>query len=176
MVVAVSVDVCAVVLLIVTEVGERLHVVGLAAPEGEVVIAQVSATAPVNEFAGVTVMVAALPVVAPGVTEMAPLLVRVKLVLPPGACQKLRSQIANRRKDRPRPEPPPPRTPVPAVRFSLPLRFHSLLSLPPSAIDAFRIPAHELGRIQGPVQRVSLWRRSCPAIGFNPRIGPFVPT
>jgi hypothetical protein len=88
MVVAVSVDVCAVVLLIVTEVGERLHVVGLAAPEGEVVIAQVSATAPVNEFAGVTVMVAALPVVAPGVTEMAPLLVRVKLVLPPGACQK----------------------------------------------------------------------------------------
>jgi hypothetical protein len=85
---AVSVDVCAVVPLIVTEVGFRLHVGRLAAPEGEVVTAQVSATAPLNEFAGVTVMTAVL--VEPGLTVMAPLLVRVKLVLlpPPGACQK----------------------------------------------------------------------------------------
>jgi hypothetical protein len=33
-------------------------------------------------------MVAVLPVVAPGLTVMAPLLVSVKLVLPLGACQK----------------------------------------------------------------------------------------
>jgi hypothetical protein len=85
---AVSVEVCAVVPLMVTEVGLRLHVGRLAAPEGEVVTAQVSVTAPVNEFAGVTVMVEV--VLAPGTTAMAPLLVRVKLVLPPppGACQK----------------------------------------------------------------------------------------
>jgi hypothetical protein len=85
---AVSVAVCAVVLLIVTEVGERLHVVGLEAPDGEVVTAQVSVTVPVNEFVGVTVMVEVL--VAPGLTVMLPLLVSVKLVLLPplGACQK----------------------------------------------------------------------------------------
>jgi hypothetical protein len=96
---AVSVAVCAVVLLIVTEAGERLHVVGLAAPEGEVVIAQVRVTAPVNEFAGVTVMVEAP--LAPGLTEMTPLLVRVKLVLlpPPGACQKS-PQPARRQADK----------------------------------------------------------------------------
>jgi hypothetical protein len=55
-----------------------------------VVTAQESVTVPVNEFDGVTEMVAVLPVVAPGLTVMVPLLVRVKLVLPPppGACQK----------------------------------------------------------------------------------------
>ena len=84
-VVAVSVDVCAVVLLMVTEVGERLQL-GLVAPDSEVVTAQVRATDPVNEFDGVTVMVEVL--LDPGLTEMAPLLERVKLVLPPGACQK----------------------------------------------------------------------------------------
>jgi hypothetical protein len=81
------VDVCAVVPLIVTEVGFRLHVGRLAAPAGELVTAQVRVTAPVNEFAGVTVMVE-VPL-APGLTVMTPLLVKVKLLLPPpGACQK----------------------------------------------------------------------------------------
>jgi hypothetical protein len=88
-VVAVSIVCCAVVVLNVSEVGERLHVVGLVAPEGEVVTAQLSVTDPVNELPGVTVMVEVLPVAAPGATVMLPLLARVKLVLPPpGACQK----------------------------------------------------------------------------------------
>jgi len=73
------------VLLMVTEVGERLHVVGLVAPVGELEIEHVRATVPVNEVAGVTVMVE-VPV-APGATVMFPLLERVKLVLP-GASQK----------------------------------------------------------------------------------------
>jgi hypothetical protein len=86
-VVAVSVEVCAVEVLKVSDDEERPQVVALEAPEGAVT-AQVSATVPVNELDGVTVMVAVLPVVAPGLTVMAPLLVSVKLVLPLGACQK----------------------------------------------------------------------------------------
>ncbi len=76
---AVNVAVCAVVLLIVTEVGDRLQVAGLDAPEGELVTAQVRETEPVNELDGVTVMVASP--VAPGLTVMLPLLERLKLVL-----------------------------------------------------------------------------------------------
>jgi hypothetical protein len=88
-VVAVSVALCAVVPLIVTEVGERLQVAGLVAPEGVVVIAHESATVPVNEFDGVTVMVDVLPVAAPGAKLIFPLLLNAKLLLPPpGACQK----------------------------------------------------------------------------------------
>ena len=88
-VVAVSVEVCAVVLLKVSEVEERLHVVGLVAPVGAVT-EQLSVTVPVNELPGVTVIVAVLSEVAPALTVMLPLLVRVKLVLllPFGACQK----------------------------------------------------------------------------------------
>ena len=85
-VVAVRVDVCDDVVLNVREVGERLHVVGLDAPEGAVT-AHVSVTVPVNELPGVTVMVEVLLEVAPGLTVMLPLLLRVKLP-PPGACQK----------------------------------------------------------------------------------------
>jgi hypothetical protein len=87
-VLAVSVVVCAVVLLNVSESEERLHVAGLVALEGALVIEQVSVTVPVNELPGVTVMVEAP--LAPGVTFMLPLFVRVKLVLLslPGACQK----------------------------------------------------------------------------------------
>lgn len=85
----VSVAVCAEVLLIATDVGERLHVAGLVALEGVVVTAQARLTVPVNEFVGVTVMVAVLPLVAPGTKLMLPLLLSEKLVLPPsGACQK----------------------------------------------------------------------------------------
>jgi hypothetical protein len=87
-VVAVSAEVSAVVVLMVTEAGERLQVAGLAAPEGELVTEQVSATVPVNELAGVTVIVEVLPLVAPAVTLMLPLLERVKLVPLPGASQK----------------------------------------------------------------------------------------
>jgi hypothetical protein len=83
---AVSVDVCADVSLMVTDVGERLQVAGLVALEGVLVTAQERETVPVNEFDGVTVMVAVL--VEPGLTLMAPLLAREKLVLPLGACQK----------------------------------------------------------------------------------------
>jgi hypothetical protein len=83
--VAVSVDVCAVVLLIVTDVGKRPHVVGLVAPDGDDVTEQVSATAPVNELDGVTVIVA-VPL-DPGLTLRLPLFERVKLLLL-GASQK----------------------------------------------------------------------------------------
>jgi hypothetical protein len=86
-VVAVSVDVPGVVPLMVTEVGERLHCVPLTAAVGEATV-QDSVTVPLNEFEGVTVMVDVLPVVAAGLTEIFPLLVSVKLVLPPGASQK----------------------------------------------------------------------------------------
>jgi hypothetical protein len=86
-VVAVSVDVCAVVLLIETEAGERLQVVGLVALEGVVVTAQASATVPVNVLAGVTVMVAVFD--EPGATVMLPLLESEKLVeVLLGDCQK----------------------------------------------------------------------------------------
>jgi hypothetical protein len=84
---AVSVEVCAVALLKVSEAGETPHVTGLAALEGEVVTEQESATVPVNELAGVTVMVA-VPV-APWPTVMLPLLESEKLLLLLlGACQK----------------------------------------------------------------------------------------
>jgi hypothetical protein len=88
-VVAVSVEVCAVASVKVSEVGSRLQVVGLVAPERDVVTAQESAMVPVNELDGVTEMVEVL--VAPGATVMAPPLVREKeeLPLPPvDGCQK----------------------------------------------------------------------------------------
>jgi hypothetical protein len=72
-----------------TEVGERLHVVGLVALVGELTV-QANVTVPVNESAGVTEITEVLPLVAPGVTVMLLALDRVKLVLLPlfGACQK----------------------------------------------------------------------------------------
>jgi hypothetical protein len=87
---AVNVAVSGDVPLIVIEAGERLHVVGLTAFAGAVVIAQLRVSVPVNEFDGVTVIVEVLLVVAPGATVMLPLLVSAKLVLPLplGACQK----------------------------------------------------------------------------------------
>jgi hypothetical protein len=88
-VVAVSVDVCAVELLNVSESEERLHVVALVALVGVLVIEQLSVTVPVNELDGVTVMVEVSPLVAPGATVMLPLLVRAKLVFVlSGSCQK----------------------------------------------------------------------------------------
>jgi hypothetical protein len=87
---AVSVEVSAVVLVMETESGSRLHP-GLVGFERELVTLQVTETVPVNEFDGVTVMVEVLPVVAPGATVMlVGLAERAKLVpLPPfGACQK----------------------------------------------------------------------------------------
>jgi hypothetical protein len=95
-VVAVRVEVCAVVLLKVSEEEERLQVVGLVAPVGAVT-AQVSVTVPVNELPGVTVMVAVLPLVAPGLTVRLPLLVRVKpvLLVALGACQKFPQPARN---------------------------------------------------------------------------------
>jgi hypothetical protein len=86
---AVSVVLSAVALLKVSELEERLHVVGLEAPAGAVT-AQVSVTVPVNELPGVTVIVAVLPVVAPGLTLMLPLLERLKpvVLLLLGASQK----------------------------------------------------------------------------------------
>ena len=84
--VAVSVEVCAVELLKVSDDEERPHVVGLEAPEGEVT-AQVSATVPVNELDGVTVMVEVPDELALNV-RLVGLLESVKLVLPLGASQK----------------------------------------------------------------------------------------
>lgn len=77
MVVRVSTDVPAVAPLIVTEAGERAQVAGSLAAAGA--MAQVSATAPVNPPDGATLIVEELPVVAPGLTVMFPLLVRAKL-------------------------------------------------------------------------------------------------
>jgi hypothetical protein len=67
----VSVVICAPVPVIST-VGPTLHVAGLLAATG--VTAQVKLTLPVNPFDGVTVMVAASPVVAPAANASAPLL------------------------------------------------------------------------------------------------------
>jgi hypothetical protein len=87
-VLAVSVAVCAVELLNVRDVGERLHVTGLEALDGDVVTAQVSATVPVNELDGVAVTVDVLPDVAPGLlTVMVALFVRLKSEEPVGASQ-----------------------------------------------------------------------------------------
>ena len=84
-VVAVNVVVSAVEPLIVTVVGERLQVTGLEALDGDVVTAQVSATAPENELDGVTVIVEVLPELAPGLlTVIVPLLERVKSEEPTG--------------------------------------------------------------------------------------------
>ena len=85
-VVAVRVVVPAVEPEIDTEVGDRLHVAGLTSLAMLVVTAQLIVTVPVHELAGVTVMVD-VPV-APAVTGMFPLLVRVISVLPAGAAQK----------------------------------------------------------------------------------------
>jgi hypothetical protein len=104
-VVAVSVAVSAVVLLIETEVGERLHVAGLEPFEILVVTAQVSATEPVHEFDGVTEIVE-VPV-APAVTVMLPLLLRAKSVLPAGAAQKFLQPVR-----KPVPRRPMPNTPT----------------------------------------------------------------
>ena len=82
-----SVAVIAVVLVMSTDVGERLQVAGLLALVGPLT-EQERSTVPVKELAGVTVMVEVLPETAPGVTEMLPLLDREKLVLLTGACQK----------------------------------------------------------------------------------------
>jgi hypothetical protein len=76
----VSAEVCAEEPLIVTEAGERLHVAGSFVAAG--VMAQLRVTAPVNPFAGVTVIVEVFPVVAPGATETAvPAMVKVGVMV-----------------------------------------------------------------------------------------------
>jgi hypothetical protein len=75
-VVMLSVDVPAVVLLTVTEAGDRAQVAGSLVAVG--VMTHVSATAPVNPPDGVTLIVEVLLVAAPGLTAMLPLLLRAK--------------------------------------------------------------------------------------------------
>lgn len=75
----VNTSVCAVVPLMATDGAARLHVGRSLAPEGELVMEQVIATAPVNPPAGVTVIREVLPVVAPGLKLILPPLVRAKL-------------------------------------------------------------------------------------------------
>jgi hypothetical protein len=61
----------------------------LETPDGALVTAQVSVTVPVNEFVGVTVMVDVPLLPALELTLMlVGLLERLKLLFPPGACQK----------------------------------------------------------------------------------------
>jgi hypothetical protein len=67
----VSVEVCAVFPLIVTEGGARLQVTGSLAAVG--LIEQLKLTVPVNPFDGVTEIVAVFPVVAPGSIFIVPL-------------------------------------------------------------------------------------------------------
>jgi hypothetical protein len=86
---AVNVEVCAVVVLKVSEEEAKLHVgsVALVAVVGAVVTAQVSVTVPVNELPGVTVIVSVL--LDPNATATLPLVVSAKLVaLVFGDCQK----------------------------------------------------------------------------------------
>ncbi len=65
--------------VMLTEVGDIVpQVTGLVAPAGDVVTAQVSATAPVKPLVGLTDMVDVFPLVAPAVMLMLPLLVKVK--------------------------------------------------------------------------------------------------
>jgi predicted secreted protein len=59
--------------------GVTPQVAGLVAPVGTVVTVQVRLTVPVNPFAGITVMVDVLPVVALASKVMGPLFVRAKL-------------------------------------------------------------------------------------------------
>jgi hypothetical protein len=89
-VVAVRVEVSAVELLSETEVGDKLQVVGLVGLDGSLVMEQARVTVPVKELPGVTVMVAVLPLLAPGAMERLPLLDMEKLValVPLGFCQK----------------------------------------------------------------------------------------
>jgi hypothetical protein len=68
----VSVDV------VVADAGLRLQVGESMAPEGAEVMAQVRLTVPLNPPTGLMVMLEVLPVVAPGLTLMAPLLESVK--------------------------------------------------------------------------------------------------
>lgn len=72
-----SVEVCAVAPVIVTEAGESAQVAGSLAAIG--LMAQVSATAPVKPPDGVTVIVEELAVVAPGLTVTLPLFESAKL-------------------------------------------------------------------------------------------------
>jgi len=65
-VLTVRVSVAAAAPVMFTEV-RGMHVTGLVAPVGLLVVAQARATVPVNPFAGVTVMVEVLPVVAPAI-------------------------------------------------------------------------------------------------------------
>jgi hypothetical protein len=60
----------------------------LETPDGALVTAQVSVTVPVNEFVGVTVIVDVPLLPALELTLMLALLESVKLLFPPGACQK----------------------------------------------------------------------------------------
>jgi hypothetical protein len=71
-------EVSAVALVISTEVGAIVHVGGTGLPGG-LVSRQLSATVPVYALEGVTVIVEVLPVVAPTVTVMLPLLLNVKV-------------------------------------------------------------------------------------------------
>lgn len=91
---AISVEVCAVVVVNESEVEDRLQVAGLVAFEGALVTEHASVTVPVNELPGVTVIVDELPDVAPGVIVMFPLLERVKLLLV-GASQNPEHPVRN---------------------------------------------------------------------------------
>jgi hypothetical protein len=66
----VSVDVCTVLPLIVTDDGARLHVAGSLAAVG--LIEQVRLTVPLNPFDGVTEIVTVFAVVAPGAMLIEP--------------------------------------------------------------------------------------------------------
>ena len=70
----VSVDEAPAAPLIVTKAGDIAQVIGSVALAGAVVTAQEKRTAPVNPLAGVVVRVALLPVVAPALTVIPPLL------------------------------------------------------------------------------------------------------
>jgi hypothetical protein len=70
----VSVDEAPAAPLIVTKAGDIAQVIGSVALAGAVVTAQAKRTAPVNPLAGVVVRVALLPVVAPALTVIPPLL------------------------------------------------------------------------------------------------------
>jgi hypothetical protein len=87
-VLTVSVEVCAPVPLIVTEVGFRLHVGMSVTLVSVVVTRQVRSTIPLNPFVPATLIVAVFPVVEPGVT--------VKDVAPPDPGARPGSEVTLR--------------------------------------------------------------------------------
>jgi len=134
-VVTVSVEVCAPVPVIVTEVGDRTHCAGSLAATG--LIEQLSATVPVKPLVGVTEIVDVLPVVAPGTTLIAD-----PLNVNPGAAVTVSATVVDAVKA---PEVPLMVT-VTGPPTVAPLLADSVSTCVPATVPAAKIAVTPLGR------------------------------